>query len=1422
MALDQEKGALNMKEGPDAKSSTYVGHDNKTSEPNGKLERQEADSNVYNHGVAPMKSDHMSAERTDSLFGTEPAHPRSSKRDTVIASVITGKTVGQMKKGTLQQSYYDGTLIAGAPRQKRALTDKTFDENIIKDQQESYDIAPILGGDTPDDELQPEKFGTWDGVWARCMANIFGVIMFLRTGWVVGQAGIGQSIAIILLSGFITTLTTMSMSAIATNGDVLGGGAYFLISRSVGPSLGGAIGVLFTLGLTLGVALYTIGFCETMVAQLGVAASDGLCLTCYGADDGCCNNCSSVVQAHIDRGWAYDRDAFVQCSGVPIVVAEEVPLIFSFPGVDGYVDNVRIWGVIVNFILLIMILIGIGWVVRLQAIFLALIIIAMLSVVLGGIVGPDSVAHSWNAATGTAPGFVGMLSDNQTCSESATVIVDNGTCTDFTDWSFSFGGTELFCNSTSPLLCSDTTIGSFNGSCVTAIEACCQCNGGTYVGRVETEECSHWVTNLYNNWGPGYTCEGPSSNFYNTAVGDCWDFWSVFAIFFPAVTGIMAGANISNLLQKPEVNLPVGTFHSVAWSTAGYILLAVVVGASATREELISNYFVMEDMELTVFLVPLGVYCATFSSALASLVGGPQLLMAVSADKLIPCLNIFAKTHQRVGFWWSRSRRTGKSEFCFRSVPYVADGLHVYFQRRIKLYLFRHVVGHLADFSNLERSVLAAIDTEKFTDRDILVEHIKSIGTGCARCVNNKMMPAKLKGKLLDALMDVKRLPPNMQRQVNALLFHLDVNLAHYDSDRCSEDEVRHLLPAPAAGDQAPQLTRSINSAHVPAAIVKAVLDEFKTIATANDDSIPSAAESGQIELVVAEDKTSSSESGIHSTTELDGVTFDAAVWERMNTTNCIRVVAGENRYDPFLPIQYGFRLEEGDPVIGYLVVFVIGTGCVLIGTLNVVAPVISMFFLITYGMVNFACALQVWSKNPGWRPAYKFYHWSASLLGAVLCVAAMLIMEWVSSVVAILLTIIIAIAIYASPHEDSVGNWGDATEAAKHMAIRRNLLGLRTSKYHPKNFRPSYLMVFPDHPDNHRNVVRFAYTLRKGFGTTHIGVVNITEDVHQDLFARRNLDNSGFFKMFDRDLRRDQVIDAEVKRRLALIAETEDSVEASLLQSIRDQAEKVEDSKLSCADWLQENRRSRDRMWALTDYVNAPNYRAGACQLMQICGVGPLRPNTLLVELPSYHGLPVDKARQAMEHTFYNIQDALRMRMSVVVLSLNGHDINFYQPQQNPRRKNGCDTWWVMDDGGFSLLIPHLLMQADYWKKVTAACTNSTRYCAVNNNALSSVVDAQNRHSAMLGSYRLNWPMEVLPLERRDDSGRIYTDVEGVAAETIAAYNAIPFAENLDEQDITKDQRQMMLRWLAVAAVMRSESTDAHMVCGTLPFTRK
>ncbi len=97
------------------------------------------------------------------------------------------------------------------------------------------------------DEKSTARFGTFAGVFTPCTLTILGVIMFLRCGYVVGQAGILWALVIVVASKAITFLTSLSLSAISTNTCVKGGGAHYLISRSLGVEFGGAIGVVSSL-----------------------------------------------------------------------------------------------------------------------------------------------------------------------------------------------------------------------------------------------------------------------------------------------------------------------------------------------------------------------------------------------------------------------------------------------------------------------------------------------------------------------------------------------------------------------------------------------------------------------------------------------------------------------------------------------------------------------------------------------------------------------------------------------------------------------------------------------------------------------------------------------------------------------------------------------------------------------------------------------------------------------------------------------------------------------------------------------------------------------------------------------------------------------------------------------------------------------
>lgn len=113
-------------------------------------------------------------------------------------------------------------------------------------------------------------------------------------------------------------------------------------------------------------------------------------------------------------------------------------------------------------------------------------------------------------------------------------------------------------------------------------------------------------------------------------------FWGVFAVFFPAATGVMAGANMSGDLRDPRRSIPRGTLWAIGLSTLIYLALAVWAARAGTPEELTSSYTFLIDKSLWGPGVLLGLLGATLSSALSSLVGAPRILVALIRDRVLP------------------------------------------------------------------------------------------------------------------------------------------------------------------------------------------------------------------------------------------------------------------------------------------------------------------------------------------------------------------------------------------------------------------------------------------------------------------------------------------------------------------------------------------------------------------------------------------------------------------------------------------------------------------------------------------------------------------------------------------------------------------------------------------------------------------
>jgi amino acid transporter len=110
--------------------------------------------------------------------------------------------------------------------------------------------------------------GTFAGVFTPSVLTILGIILFLRLGYVVGSVGLGRALLIIAIATTVVVLTSVSLSAIATNMKVQGGGDYYLISRTLGVEFGGAVGIVLFFAESISIALYSIGFGEA-VCEVG-------------------------------------------------------------------------------------------------------------------------------------------------------------------------------------------------------------------------------------------------------------------------------------------------------------------------------------------------------------------------------------------------------------------------------------------------------------------------------------------------------------------------------------------------------------------------------------------------------------------------------------------------------------------------------------------------------------------------------------------------------------------------------------------------------------------------------------------------------------------------------------------------------------------------------------------------------------------------------------------------------------------------------------------------------------------------------------------------------------------------------------------------------------------------------------------------
>ncbi|XP_071784589.1 solute carrier family 12 member 4-like isoform X2 [Asterias amurensis] len=216
--------------------------------------------------------------------------------------------------------------------------------------------------------------------------------------------------------------------------------------------------------------------------------------------------------------------------------------------------------------------------------------------------------------------------------------------------------------------------------------------------------------------------------------------------------------------------------------------------------------------------------------------------------------------------------------------------------------------------------------------------------------------------------------------------------------------------------------------------------------------------------------------------------TVGAGLQSLTGAPRLLQAIAKDNII-PFLAV-FGRGSKTGEPTWALLLTFCISEIGILIASLDMVAPIITMFFLMCYMFVNLACALQTLLKTPNWRPRFKWYHWSLSFLGMVMCLALMFISSWYYALAAIALAFFIYKVI---EYHGAEKEWGDGLRGLSLTAARYSLMRLEERPPHTKNWRPQILVLCKLNEDltpKYRRLLTFASQLKAGRGLSLVSSV--------------------------------------------------------------------------------------------------------------------------------------------------------------------------------------------------------------------------------------------------------------------------------------------------------------------------------------------
>ncbi|HPJ94058.1 MAG TPA: amino acid permease [Deltaproteobacteria bacterium] len=208
--------------------------------------------------------------------------------------------------------------------------------------------------------------------------------------------------------------------------------------------------------------------------------------------------------------------------------------------------------------------------------------------------------------------------------------------------------------------------------------------------------------------------------------------------------------------------------------------------------------------------------------------------------------------------------------------------------------------------------------------------------------------------------------------------------------------------------------------------------------------------------------------------------TLSSAMASFMGAPRILQSMAGDRIFPFLVPFAKGYG-PTGNPRRGILLSAAIAFATITLGKLNIIAPVVSMFFLISYGLLNYATYFEARAASPSFRPRFGWYDLRLSLLGAVACLAAMFAINAAAGAVA--LAMLFAIYQYIKKAE-GVERWVDSRRSFHLQQVREHLLAAAHEPEHPRDWRPQ-LLAFSNDVHRRRHLLQFSSWLEGGSGMT-------------------------------------------------------------------------------------------------------------------------------------------------------------------------------------------------------------------------------------------------------------------------------------------------------------------------------------------------